>query len=944
MVYQVHPISTFACTMARSDGSGSSSAHLLVDEPVVSADDDGTYLEATANAQGAILLLTSPVLSNHYIFKIRFRAKSSSFSDAKIGFDFPDVGALGPFREPSLNITTAWTTYEITVNSLTKGNFVNDFNQLYIQFQCTLTNSATLRLSAIEIEFLDPINLNVTRQSLNVLAESPSVPQLRITRQAIDVLAKYVPPAIPLNFTRQAIDVLGKALPALRVTRQAVDVLSEAPPPNLIFTHQAIDVLGENIYVMTVFPNALPTPLPSFFLHNWQIAVRVRSAWSTDITQAQSVSEDRLSLVERPYRTVNVKFTGMRRNEATTLMMNIVRLSNSRLILPLFCDKSKTTGTSSGTTILCDTTMRRFFRGGRVAIHIFDTNNRAKNVEYGIIIGLTTGSITLQNPLVNVFPAGARVYPVIDTEIVLNSSGVHVTDEVFDIDLAVNEITGKSALYTIGDELPGGISTFNGKPVFRPRINWASDRITDVERVGEEIQNGRGVLVSIQGTRPQFSPELAFTSRNRAEAWNVIQFTEYIRGRGRSFYIVAPETYFKVTAITATSLTVEAAGNATDIASFIKVVAILMRDGTTYLRDITSVVDNGTTFTLNFLTLGLTPVLGNIRRATSGHLVRLDHDDIVEDWVTDEHCIIKLKVIELLEEKDVALLSLDETYSFVSGPEEIDDLVFWADASFNTWLYDGTPPGNHNQPAIAQGDLVYNWDDFREGVTEPFLRCTPPLVFAFNGGAMVYFTDTNVNNGRRMIQAFYPPSKYWLMDQFGYETDFVNNSLGLTLIYNVRTNLDGIPGFPPGSIPKNQYFIQPGVLEWLGDNIKIFTTVDVVNTNLWIQNLPNLRTGELMTLVLRWVPGQVAKLYKNGALIGQSTSTIASLPTGTGREIEMFTLEKYFSETALGDGAYGNSNWINTVGMYDRALTTSEINQIGNYLKARYGSPWSNIP
>lgn len=941
MVYKRTPTSTYSCGWSRSDGSGASSAHLLVDEAVDFSDDDATYLEATSSTQ-ATFIMGTPVLSNHTTFKIRFRAKGSDNTNCKVGFDFEDPMVSVAFRASVFLVTNAWATYEITVSPNSRDPYPIDFTNNHLRMGAVLTNSATVRVSAVELEFQDPVNINITRQALDVLGEAPSTPQLRITRQAIDVLAKYVPPSVPLHFTRQAIDVLGKALPALMFTRQVMDVLAEAPPPNLFVTRQAIDMLGLNVYDVVVFPQPLPNPLPSIFLHNWKTSTRLRCAYSTDVVRAQSVAEDRRSLLERPFRTVNVNFTGMRRNEAAKLMMLIYRFSNSRLLMPLFCDKAKVTATASGTSIPVNTTLSRFFRGGRIVIHWFDKTNRPINVEYGIIASLTTSEITLTSSLINSFPAGSRVYPVIDTEVALSSSGVHVSDEVFDIELAVNEIPGKSALYVL--PAPDGLTTFNGHPVFTPRIDWSSDKITDVERVGEEVQNGRSVIVTIQGDRPQFNSELNFTCKTRTDAWWIIRFFDYIRGRGRSWYLAAPETYFKVTGVTATSLTVEASSSAADVQAFIKTVAIIMKNGTMYLRDITSVVDGGTTYTLNFLTLGLVPVLADIRRATSAHLVRLDNDANIEDWVTDEHCRMRFKALELLEEKDVVLGSLEESFEFISGPEEIDDLFFWADASFNTWLWDATPPGNHNQPATSFGDLVYNWDDFR-GQQSAFLRANAPLTFAFTGGKMVYFTDSNVNKGRRTIQSWSVVNPgYWFINSNpeAYLTEFVNNSLGLTLVYNIRTSLDGFdPGFP---VPKTEYLRQTGVLEWLGDNIKIFTTVDVVNTNLWIQNLPDFRTGELMTLILRWVPGEAFKLYKNGALVGQSTNTVASLPTGTGREINMLSLQKSFADQELGDDAYQDSNWINTIGLYKRALTNSELNQLGNFLQARYGSPWANIP
>jgi len=82
-------------------------------------------------------------------------------------------------------------------------------------------------------------DLRVTRQAVEVMAEDPSAERaLRVTRQAVEVAAEDPSAERALRVTRQAVEVVAQDPSAerrLRVTRQTVEVMASDPPPGDVF-------------------------------------------------------------------------------------------------------------------------------------------------------------------------------------------------------------------------------------------------------------------------------------------------------------------------------------------------------------------------------------------------------------------------------------------------------------------------------------------------------------------------------------------------------------------------------------------------------------------------------------------------------------------------------------------------------------------------------------
>jgi len=84
--------------------------------------------------------------------------------------------------------------------------------------------------------------LRVTRQAVEVMASDPPPPGLEVTRQGVEVLGYFIPPDPGLEVTRQGIEVLGQNAPGLIVTRQGVEVLSAFPEGTFVSAENDLGV------------------------------------------------------------------------------------------------------------------------------------------------------------------------------------------------------------------------------------------------------------------------------------------------------------------------------------------------------------------------------------------------------------------------------------------------------------------------------------------------------------------------------------------------------------------------------------------------------------------------------------------------------------------------------------------------------------------------------
>lgn len=406
-------------------------------------------------------------------------------------------------------------------------------------------------------------------------------------------------------------------------------------------------------------PKPLPSPVPTYFMMNWNGGTSLETAYQTDVARARTGSEDRRSLAGRPIRTLTLRHTGLDQQETYELMMRLMTAGYREMPVPLFTDHSRITASSSGLTINCDTRFRRFFPNGRIVVHSWANTNgkiRPSNIEYAEIDSLTDSTITTKVALSNVHPEGARVLPVLDVELNLSGDMTGLTDAKAQLNLTVIELAGKSALLPTENAYPSEFPvTADDIPIVDFQALFGESMRWGMKREGRKVIQGRANIVAPLAARPQFSFNLPLLKLKRETVWPFVKLFDSRRGRTRVFFVISPQAAFEPIAITTTYIDVQPWGNFQDLEILITHIAIVLRDGTTYLRAEAGLTDAGSLYRITFDEVIPAIALSDIRKVSLAHLVRFEQDFMREDWTTDEVCTITLPIIELLEEKVVSL-------------------------------------------------------------------------------------------------------------------------------------------------------------------------------------------------------------------------------------------------------------------------------------------------
>lgn len=725
-----------------------------------------------------------------------------------------------------------------------------------------------------------------------------------------------------LHATSLHLEVAGEGLPIRPqqlFTRQVVEVAG-SHPARVQLTRLVLEVLYDAMGVL-LSPHTLPDVLANIFCHNWDSKAKLESAYSTAISSSsETLAEERRGLLDRPYRTLQVRFMGFDKHEVNRLSMTAMRLAQQRFTpIPLFTDFSAVKAVSSGTTIYCDTRFRRFFLGCRVMIHSWDSNRKPANVEYGLVQALADDQITLQAPLAGTFPVKSRVYPCIEAELSLAPADLNlVTDEVLDMSLTVKEATGSSALpaTVTGFAAPPGFPTWNGRPVFDVPSDWSANIHTSIFREGEQNQVGRSENVSPDGPRAQFVHEMRLTLLSREKAWKVLQFFDSRMGRLRSFYMVDPATKFQANTVLTTGVRIKPVGNIEDLQAFMTHVAVVLRDGTIYIRDVASVTVDGAEWVIAFGSTipAVSPTA--VRKVTQAYHVRLRDDAMAEEWMTDEICSISLFGVEVLDDSDQELTNLAYTPTG-PAPQQVPDLYLWTSAKRNAYQDAGRVAESVAGEPGVDGSTVVLWDD---------LRVSPSTVNLLQSGGtppVVYINaDGEVNGGRQTLR--WTAGAKFLLRPLG--DLFYDNAAGKGLTVFLALRVRDVAGV------WNYFLKKTGVLEWSPTQCKLFEVldVDVANNDVSHSNLLSDRLSRTVVVMLRWDPGVSAKVYRDGELMGTAVTPVTDLPPEATRELDVLD---------MGSELDGND-----VLIYRRALTSAELNKVGRYLAATYSSPWTDIP
>lgn len=502
------------------------------------------------------------------------------------------------------------------------------------------------------------------RFGVEVLAQVQ--PKVGVTRHNYEAAVEATGAGTVRNH-RFGVEVLLSNLAKIGIGRVSYEAAVNQVVGGLLRLHR----FGIELLARSGVPNPVPLALGAnieFFMHNWVDELTIETAYMTDVNRSpQTLAEERRSLIQRPERTLTLHWLRMDATEVYQLRRLLRRLTSENLQLPLYPDAIEVgadapLGTETDFTVNVEN--RRFYVGARVLF--FETSKTylaVGEVKTGIITELTATQIKIDAALgVAVLANKWSVVPLIDCEILLDPQITWETAEVANVNLTVREFRGKNALPPTSLGLTSGFPVRLGRPVFEIEPNWIRGIRTTYKRIGNEQRVGRRTVPLLDGTRYSQFQDWNLSPLERADWYRVMRMFDTRRGRGESFWAIDREFTWDLALTSSVFIDVVPFGTFADFnpdgiwTDSNIAAAIVMKDGEIHLAQINTVVDNTSTWRLTLVggqTIDDPIDLTQVEYFAMARISRFNTDAMKERWLTNNVCSVRLKTIELQNEKDV---------------------------------------------------------------------------------------------------------------------------------------------------------------------------------------------------------------------------------------------------------------------------------------------------
>lgn len=401
------------------------------------------------------------------------------------------------------------------------------------------------------------------------------------------------------------------------------------------------------------------------FFANWSDEIEVTTTWPVSIGAGRSSAEKRAVAGAKPNRMLRFTLTSTTPQESWLLKNFLLRMGICRSMVPLYCDYATLTAPTSGATLTCDTTFKRFFPSARVVLAIPVHGGTTFQIyETKAISSLTTSSITLASSPSRVYPIGSRVMPVLECDVLPESSAKNLGGGKLSVQVIATEIPGNAALPPLAS--PGdtvSYSSFGGYPIFDPGLNrnidWRASE-DGWKRDNMVTSLGQGRIYDLMGPRPRSHSPREAIAATRADAWTLLKFWDYCRGSTYPFFSLAPLPLFDLRAISTTALQVTAAGPLEDwnYYPYIAVVKQQADSGAARVRAISSVTRSSGIDTINLATALDSMTLAQVACVTPASLMRYEAQDLTERWQGSQNVSLSFSHLEVLNEGPVELTNL----------------------------------------------------------------------------------------------------------------------------------------------------------------------------------------------------------------------------------------------------------------------------------------------
>ncbi len=682
-------------------------------------------------------------------------------------------------------------------------------------------------------------------------------------------------------------------------------------------------------------------PLPElvqFFMHNWGVAPRVRNLWSTDVVTALSGAEERRGLCDRPYRSFLWRFTGLSSDESGALWSLMQRAHKQRLVTPVYSDPARLTAAASAgaSALSCPTAGRRFYAGCRVVVITPTRRGRVGQAEVAAVDQVLASQLLLEDQLALDHPAYARVYPLAEVELLLESSSRIPAPHLQDVVMDLSEISGASALppWSPPGALPDA-QTYRQVPIFPFRPEWATDVTVSLRRLGDRFPLGRAVVTSVNGDRPLVGFRFDLVSTTRESALAYLEWLDSRQGRLRKFWLTDPRAMMELggAGVTATYADVVLSSTAADVDRFISAVTIRTSDGSSHVRAVRSTSQEaGGVTRLAFEEPLLLPDYEDVQTVRHAYLSRHARDDYEERWESGRILRVTVETTSLPEERDVIAARRIDPVPLVASISFIPDLHVAMLSPVGLFQPGGAA-------ASMDGQEVGAWIGTFGTQAQGAATAVPPDEAYHTRqtmGALVNvragdFTAAGALKARmRSIQA----------------SPWYSNAKGMT-VFLVAQRHDAV-----AHDESDDYLLRytdaagavPDLLHWRRTSIELREDPGVSEPDFQVAHEDVLYpAAQFHIAVLWWQPGSPARVYRDGQILGQTPRGPIDLPVGSTDAARRAELFRIANEEMSGMAPAATDTALNAVLVWRRALHMDELDIVGRFLAERVGTTWQRV-
>ena len=281
-----------------------------------------------------------------------------------------------------------------------------------------------------------------------------------------------------------------------------------------------LSVTGRRVVVFGIAPD-------------WSDGWLERLMWATDVLTARDGTEQRIRLRSQPRRSL--EFSLLAAGDDTALLDVLLSAWQARVYaLPVWPDKSRLSSrVNAGSTVIPVATPHLEYAAD--GLLVIGTDSR--NTEAAEILSVASNAVTLKQPLLQTWPAGAFVVPAQTARLRMKQGVARVTESIARSRLVFDLVESS----VIAPQETG--MSFKSAPVWLQRPNRRRDVETEYQRLAEVLDFETGITaVDDTANRPFICRSFDYLCRNRAEIAAFRGWLAARQGRFAAFWQPAWET------------------------------------------------------------------------------------------------------------------------------------------------------------------------------------------------------------------------------------------------------------------------------------------------------------------------------------------------------------------------------------------------------------------